>query len=93
MTRRTLNRADETYCNICGQDRSGHNRQEEGEVQTCVCCGAWEHMVVDSQEADFPGAFRCIDCWHRMPWKRRYRWLRWHLGDHCGLTPDEVDGR
>lgn len=89
----TLNRADETYCNVCGKLRSEHSTQDEAEVETCVSCGAWEHIAVDGQNADFPAGHRCWWCWQRMPFRRRYRWLRWHLGDHLSLNPDEVDGR
>jgi hypothetical protein len=88
----TLNQADETHCNICGEDRSRHTMQA-GALAVCVCCGAWEHMVVDGQNADFPAAFRCIDCWRRMPWKRRYRWLRWHLSSNCTPNPDDLEGQ
>ena len=90
--RSTLNRADETYCNVCGEERSQHTVRD-GAVSVCVSCGAWEHMVVDGQNADFPAAFRCVDCWLRMPFRRRYRWLRWHLSGNRTLTPDEQDGQ
>ena len=88
-----LNPSGELYCNVCGMLRSEHTRQDEGEVMICVACGAWEHITVDGQFADFPAGHRCIDCWRRMPFRRRYRWLRWHLSDNRTLTPDELDGQ
>ena len=82
---------DETFCQSCGEDH--HDLSAFGsEIERCKVCGKWEHIGVDSQNGNWPGAGRCFGCWFKMPLRKRIGWIRWSLSETALPTPDEKEG-
>lgn len=87
-----MSAADDPFCHSCAADHPdlsafGH------EIERCKVCGRWEHIAVDGQMGNWPGADRCFECWFKMPLRKRIAWIRWSTRECIGLTPDELEGK
>lgn len=81
-----------TFCRSCGENHLdlsvfGH------EIERCKVCERWEHITVDGQMGNWPGADRCFECWFKMPLRKRIAWIRWSMTEYVGPTPDELEAK
>ncbi len=92
-----MSAADDSFCQSCGEDHSVFDNIVGLEhVERCKVCGRWEHIAVDGQMGNWPGAERCFECWFKMPLRKRIAWIRWTMTDWrllTGPTPDELEAR
>ena len=79
----------ETFCRSCGEEHFDLS-VFGSEIERCKACQRWEHIAVDGQMGNWPGADRCFECWLRMPLRKRIAWIRWSMTEYVGLTPDEL---
>jgi hypothetical protein len=86
--------ATDTFCQACGEDHLDLSVSGRGhEVERCKVCLRWEHITVDGQMGNWPGADRCFECWFKMPLCKRIAWIRWSMTEYVGPTPDELEAK
>ena len=87
---------DDPFCQSCGENHSAFDGKSIGleHIERCKVSGRWEHIAVDGQMGNWPGADRCFECWLKMPLRKRIAWIRWSMTDWrqpTPPTPDEIE--
>ena len=83
----------EVFCPACGEDHVGVRGVDWEHIERCKVCERWEHITVDGQMGNWPGADRCFECWFKMPLRKRIAWIRWSMTEYVGPTPDELEAQ